>query len=195
MLRLRSCLPALNRLQLRVVVLRAGLGEARPQRRARVARILDISHRRVERVERRALRGLRRADRGGRCGSAQPGAAVALTFVRTLFGGGSSGDGATVLADQGAPPAGSGDPAPAPDGSGADDAVARHKGGVKGQSESSNDSPPPSLTAPAPPGGEEIPLWVPLLLLAALVVLVTREVLTGLSNRRAVRRYRGTYGD
>jgi Sigma-70, region 4 len=63
----RGCLGALPALTRRVLVLRSGLGPARPHSRRSVAAILDLPVRRVRRTERRGLRRLRRMDRQGRC--------------------------------------------------------------------------------------------------------------------------------
>jgi hypothetical protein len=54
--RLQDCLGGLSRLQRRVLVLRAGIGAGPARSRARVARRLDVSVRRVARTERRGLR-------------------------------------------------------------------------------------------------------------------------------------------
>ena len=69
--RLRACLDGLPTLERRVLVLRAGLGPRQPRARARVARALDLSARRVRRLERRGLRRLRGLARGG-CGGGAP---------------------------------------------------------------------------------------------------------------------------
>jgi hypothetical protein len=68
--RLRACLDGLPSLERRVLVLRSGLGPRRPARsRARVARAMDLSARRVGRLERRGLRRLRGLARGGCSGA------------------------------------------------------------------------------------------------------------------------------
>jgi hypothetical protein len=67
--RLRGCLDGLPAAERRVLVLRTGLGARRARSRARVARALDVTPRRVARLERRGLRRLRGLARGG-CGSA-----------------------------------------------------------------------------------------------------------------------------
>jgi hypothetical protein len=65
---LGGCLRTIGRLQRRVLVLRAGVGAARPHSRRAVAGRLDTTVGRVARVERRGLRALRRSARAGRCG-------------------------------------------------------------------------------------------------------------------------------
>ena len=65
--RRRACLDGLPTLERRVLVLRSGLGPRRPRSRTRVARVLDVSAKRVGRLERRGLRRLRGLARGG-CG-------------------------------------------------------------------------------------------------------------------------------
>ena len=70
MRRFRGCLDGLAPLERRVLALRAGLGEVRIHTRNRVARLLDLSTRRVGRVERSGLRKLRALGRSGACGAA-----------------------------------------------------------------------------------------------------------------------------
>jgi hypothetical protein len=77
---LQRCLGGLSGLEHRVLVLRAGIGAGPPRTRARVARRLHISARRVTRLERRGVRRLRGLAGAGRCGSdASPGAAQDAT--------------------------------------------------------------------------------------------------------------------
>jgi hypothetical protein len=70
--------PALER---RVLILRSGFGSPRPSSRARVARALELSTRRVTRLERRGLRRLRALARRGCGGSATKGGEVSAIRV------------------------------------------------------------------------------------------------------------------
>jgi hypothetical protein len=84
----RACLGGLPSLERRVLVMRAGLGARDARTRARAARALDMSIRRIARVERRGLRRLRGLARGG-CGAdtAAPAAFERVTFAAaTLLG-------------------------------------------------------------------------------------------------------------
>jgi Sigma-70, region 4 len=96
--RLRGCLGALDRNQRRVLVLRAGLGEPRPRPRASVARILDVSSKRVARLERRGLRELKRLARQD-CGAVDAGAGPATVDDDSQLA--SASVGTTVAGDDG----------------------------------------------------------------------------------------------
>jgi hypothetical protein len=77
---LGGCLDGLAPRTRRVLVLRVGLGAARPHGRAAVANLLDLSVRRVTRIERRGIRTLRRLGRSTSCASA-PSTGTAPTFA------------------------------------------------------------------------------------------------------------------
>jgi hypothetical protein len=77
--RLRPCLGGLPTTERRVLVLRAGLGTDRTRSRAEVARMAQISRRRVARVEAAGLRRLARLARASGCGGSGSEAALALT--------------------------------------------------------------------------------------------------------------------
>jgi hypothetical protein len=66
--RLAPCLDAVSSLERRVLVLRAGLGRARPHSRSATARKLGISVRRAVRAEHRGLSGISRANGATGCG-------------------------------------------------------------------------------------------------------------------------------
>jgi hypothetical protein len=97
--RLSFCLDNLTTVQRRVLVLRTGLGSARPHSRRGVARLLDLRVRRVARIERRGVRDARRLSRAGACG----GGGGATTTPTALAGGGgseSSGGGLVPVPDK-----------------------------------------------------------------------------------------------
>jgi hypothetical protein len=83
--RLQDCLGGLSRLERRVLVLRAGIGAGPARSRARVARRLDVSVRRVARTERRGLRTLHGLARAGRCGAAEAAGGQAAAGVPTGY--------------------------------------------------------------------------------------------------------------
>jgi DNA-binding CsgD family transcriptional regulator len=68
--RLRGCFGVLSARERRVLTLRAGLGDERPQSRRRVADELGVGRGEVRSTERRALRRLGAARRSGGCGGA-----------------------------------------------------------------------------------------------------------------------------
>jgi hypothetical protein len=178
--RLSACLDGLPALERRVLVLRAGLGPRRPRSRARVARALDLTTRRVARVERRGLRRLRGLARSG-CGGRAPASSVPAAGDTASAPGFSR---ALLVAEAIAPAAA----APAP----------RDQIQVKGEQQSSGSSAPaPVLAPPAevkPPvavmaperraGGGTADLTLPLLLVLAAIVAV------GLASRGARRSIR-----
>jgi hypothetical protein len=171
--RLRACLGGLGRLERRVLVLRTGVAGGRARSRQRVARLLDLSTRRVRRLERRGLRHLRALCAGRRvtpAAGAVDGAAP--PFGAAVFGG---LGGTTLLASAGGGKRRSG-------------AVAapRDRAAVKGQRQSSS-PPPPKLAPPrvppggfreSPGGGSGFSLTLQLLVLlgAVLLILVMRGV-------------------
>jgi hypothetical protein len=92
--RLSACLNNLNNVQRRVLVLRTGLGSARPHSRLGVARLLDLRVRRVARIERRGVREARHLSRAGACGGvAAPGTATALAAGGSADSGGDAAGG------------------------------------------------------------------------------------------------------
>ena len=80
--RLRGCLDGLGAAERRVLVLRSGLGPRPARSRARVARALGVSARRVARLERRGLRRLRGLARDG-CGGATAPAPATTGYAPT----------------------------------------------------------------------------------------------------------------
>src|SRR6185295_19371242 len=81
------CLNDLNSVQRRVLVLRTGLGAARPHSRRAGAQLLDLRVRRVARIERRGVREARHLSRAGACGG------VATPNTPTALAAGTSSDG------------------------------------------------------------------------------------------------------
>ncbi len=82
-----------------MLVLRTGLGSARPHSRRGVARLLDLRVRRVARIERRGLHDARALDRAGACGGGGGGgggAASTPTALATGAGTNDSGGGGPV---------------------------------------------------------------------------------------------------
>jgi hypothetical protein len=140
--RLSGCLDTIGGMQRRVLVLRTGIGAARPHSRRAVAERLHATVRHVARAERNGLRALRRSARAGRCGTAVSGVAPA--------------------APDGAPP-------PSATGAGAADPDSRaaDRPAVSGVQEEFRSSDPPDAPAtllPSPADADEPPM---LLLLAA----------------------------
>jgi hypothetical protein len=162
-LRLGGCLDALPARVRRVLVLRAGVGPARPHSRAGVARALGLSVRRVARLERRGLRTLRRLDRTTGCAapaSPTPGGGGAMTSLA----------GTTLASLDLAAPSPSSSHAPArsaPPRSSAGD-----RGGVLGAAAAQD---PPAVVAPAVGSGGSDPTAV--LLALALVLFVGAGIL------------------
>jgi hypothetical protein len=85
--RLEPCLDVVSSFQRRVLVLRSGLGKARPHTRRGTAHRLGVSLPRVTRAERRGVRAISRADRATGCGYA-------------VSGGGSGGGGFELIAER-----------------------------------------------------------------------------------------------
>lgn len=100
-LRLTGCIGALPQRERRVLTLRAGLGDDRPQTRRRVARTLHLSGERVRRLERSGVRRLRRLVLAGRCSAAENegaiGGATAADRAAALGGLAASGFGVGAL--------------------------------------------------------------------------------------------------
>ena len=119
-----GCLDALPMREVRVLVLRAGIGPGPALTRERTGDRLDIATRRVVRIERRGLRHLRAAASDGCGGMAGAGSSEVVATVLAAYGG-SDGSG-TAVADSGAAtgssPGGSDEP----------------RSGVKGEFESGN---------------------------------------------------------
>jgi hypothetical protein len=172
--RLRGCLPALPRLQRRVLVLRTGIGKGGPRSRERVAGILDRSEIRVARIERRAVRRLRAADRSGRCADIERASALtapdgdasaaAAALEGSLVDAAAGGAGGVANAVGGA----GGDE---PSGGKGDDGKGRS--GVKGESRE-GDTPPGVATPLNPP--PDITLAIIGLLLLAGAALAVRGI-------------------
>ena len=80
-----------------MLVLRTGLGSARPHSRRGVAQLLDLRVRRVARIERRGVRDARHLSRTGACGGvAAPSTPTALAAGGSSDGGASGGGGGLV---------------------------------------------------------------------------------------------------
>jgi Sigma-70, region 4 len=160
--RLSGCLDDLSAAQRRVLVLRAGVGEASPRTRQGVARALDIRVQRVRRIERRGLRRARELDRADACGAAVAGGAAPVISTGSLAG--TSGGGGTAPGDESL---GGGTPGNDRGGSPPAD---RDSGDVRGESATQ----PPDLGGPREQA-EGTSLWVALglMLLAALAGFAT----------------------
>jgi hypothetical protein len=149
--RLDGCLSALGPRVRRVLVLRAGIGGARPHSRAGVARILRIRVPRVARLERRGVRRLQGLDRVTGCGDGRASHDPTAAAVPAV------GTGSALAASPGAP--GGGEPSKS--------GRSRRRGGVLG---SSSDRPPATIL-PGPetrPGG---PSQTLLIIIAGIAVM------------------------
>jgi hypothetical protein len=98
--RLQDCLGGLDRVERRVLVLRAGIGAGPARSRGRVARRLDVSIGRVARIERRGLRTLRGLARAGRCGASEAAGGPAAAGVGAGFPPGRQGQVTTAPRDR-----------------------------------------------------------------------------------------------
>ena len=160
MQRLSGCLDELSDTQRRVLVLRAGVGEASPRTRRGVARMLDLRVQRVSRIERRGLRRARELDRAGACGAtvASGGGVIATGSLAGTTGGGGTAPDESL----GGGTPNDGGSAPADEGS----------GDVRGESQSQ--LPPPTFDGPPDQaGGTSLWVAVGLMLLAALAGFAT----------------------
>jgi hypothetical protein len=167
--RLSACLNDLNTVQRRVLVLRTGLGSARPHSRRGVARLLDLRVRRVARIERHGVREARHLSRAGACGGvAAPSTSTALAAGGSPGGGDGSGSGGS----------GGGGLVPEPDkGQVAGESTAHDSttgsGGVRAESETKL---PPPLTGGGTgrdAGGVSLAIGITLILLALLAGFAT----------------------
>jgi hypothetical protein len=158
---LSECLHTLGRLQRRVLMLRAGVGEVRPHSRRAVAGRLDTTIRNVVRAERRGLRALRRSARAGRC--AEP-----MTLVASASPAGGTAPTATTgpVADRG------------PDGQ-----AGSPVSGVRDEFRSSSppDEPATILVTPSATGEPPLALLLGAAFLAGFAIVWARE-------RRRIRR-------
>jgi hypothetical protein len=174
--RLRGCLPALPRLQRRVLVLRTGIGKGGPRSRERVARILDRSEPRVGRIERRAVRRLEAAERSGRCAEIERASAltapdgdaseVAATLEGSLVDAAAGGAGGVANA-LGGGAAGGDEPSGGKGGDG------KGRSGVKGESREGDTAPGVATPLNPPP---DITLAIIGLMLLAGAVLAVRGI-------------------
>jgi hypothetical protein len=172
--RLSGCLDRLTAVQERVLVLRAGVGAARPHSRRGVARKLDLRLSRVRRIERRGLRSARALARDGGCGGSGGGGGSGTSTVAGGAGG-SSG----LIAPPTAPEAAAGDGDPS---SGASE---RDSGSVRGESE--EQLPPPLENPPGrseEPGGLSLAIGIALILLALLAGFATPHLRARLRSDR-----------
>jgi hypothetical protein len=164
--RLRPCLPELPRLLTRVLVLRAGVGEADRLSRAQVARRLDRPLQVVRRYERRGVKRLRAAARAGECapaagvvepdGSGVPGGVSTADLdlgEGTTVPTGTDGESGTDAAPGGGTAGG---------GANGDDG---DRGGVKGESRGGGAI---AGVVPRPPAPSDLSLPLMLLLIAGL---------------------------
>jgi hypothetical protein len=163
--RLSGCLDRLSTVQERVLVLRAGVGAARPHSRRGVARALDLRVQRVRRIERRAIREARALARDGGCGGGG---------VRTATaGGGGVGGGGGGISGLIAPlsaPATAGGGASADGGNGG----AQDQGAVESEAEV-NLAPPvdPRGGDRVEPSGLSLAIGIALIVLALLAGFAT----------------------
>jgi hypothetical protein len=174
--RLAGCLGDLPRREIRVLVLRAGIGPGPALSRERVGDRLDLATQRVARLERRGVRHLRAAASDG-CGGAGAGAGTAVveTVLAAAAAGGSlpAAPGAERTADPGA-------------GGGSGGGEDQPRSGVKGEFDSSGSggSRTPAVSVPpvGPDGGggaEGLSIAALLLGLALLGYAVRRELRSG----------------
>jgi hypothetical protein len=179
---LEGCLPKLSPLARRVLVRRAGLGRHDVASRPEVAREFGLSVRRVGRVERRAARALRRADRSSGCrdGTASSAGAGGVAGM-----GGGPGGGSSAVAGL---TAGSGNGFAGPrqgDGqSGGSGGATGGSGGVAGAT--AENRPAPHVALPPVGGDGKIFIFVTV---AAIILLLAREIQRGTLLRRRVRPY------
>jgi len=171
--RLSGCLGHLTSVQRRVLVLRTGLGDARPHSRRGVARLLHLRVHRVVRIERRGLHEARTLARDGACGPATGVSGSGSAGVSALASsGGNGGSGGTGGADDElvqAPSAGGS--AGGAGGSTSSDG-STGTGEVRGESETQ--LPPPLGTgAGREPGGVSLAIGIALILLALLAGFAT----------------------
>jgi hypothetical protein len=163
--RFRGCLDELEPLQAHVLVLRYGIGRARPQSRARAARRLGISYRRFDRVRRRGLRRLVRLARTTGC--EHTGVGDALLVFASLESG--MGDREVLPATVSGSSAQDG-------GHDVSGVLGEHASG--GNAEDPKDGPLAGLSPPPLPGdGKAIPIVLALLALtgAAVMWLIARR--------------------
>jgi hypothetical protein len=173
--RLSGCLDRLSTVQERVLVLRAGVGAARPHSRRGVAHRLDLRVSRVRQIERRGLRTVRALARDGGCG----GGGAASAGSGAAGGGGGSGTSGSGLI---APPSG-----PETAGGHADAGGGSSSGTGDVRSESEAQLPPP-LDPPGSrgeaPGGLSLAIGIALILLALLAGFATPHLRARLRSGR-----------
>jgi hypothetical protein len=166
--RLSGCLDRLATVQQRVLVLRTGLGSARPHSRRGVARLLHVRVRRVMRIEHRGLRKARALSRAGACGGTSSGSGSAGVTGLASSGGGGGDDGGS-----GAVP----EPTTGGDGGSADtgtssDGSSGGSGDVRGESETQL-PPPLGGRGSAEATGVSLAIGIFLILLALLAGFAT----------------------
>ena len=166
--RLRQCLPGLRRLQARVLVLRAGIGDYEPRTRAAVARRIDRPLRAVRRAEQRGLKRLRAARQAGTC--------TRSGVVAPDGAGANAGSGSESLATAGTGAAAVGLADTSADSPGAVGAGSGERGGVEGESNRSPSTRAPQpLAGPLPDPAANPSVTIPLLIgLAGIGWLVAR---------------------
>jgi hypothetical protein len=162
--------------QRRVLVLRSGLGSARPHSRRGVARLLNLRVRRVVRIEHRGLHKARALSRAGACGGggSSAGAGPSGIAASGSSGGGNTsalvpapskgGDGSEGASDGSSGASGS-------NGSSSGSGSSTGTGEVRGESETQ--LPPPLGGDRAAPGGISLAIGIFLILLALLAGFAT----------------------
>ena len=109
--RLRGCLPDVARREARVLVLRTGLGRAKPTPRDRIADALDVSATAVGRAERSGARRLRARARASTCETDEDAAGPLVQDAVAALAAGKGGGGSASTGDQAANSAMTSDPA------------------------------------------------------------------------------------
>lgn len=162
--RYRGCLDSLRPMQAHLLILRYGIGDARPQSRARVARKLGISHRRFDRVRRRGLRRLVRLARTTGC--EHTGVGEALLVFASLGSG---------MGDREVMPVATSGSSTEPADRDVSGVLGAHASG--GEAEEPKDHPLIGLAPPMPGNDKMIPILIALLALtgAAVMWLVARR--------------------
>jgi hypothetical protein len=172
--KLSGCLDELSTGQRRVLVLRAGVGAARPHSRRATAQVLRVTIRRVRRLERSGLRRARTLSRAGACGGGGSGAATGTAGAATALttsGGGTASPGTAPEDGAGA----KGGKSRGGSGAGAGGAGSSDQGAVRGESDT-RVPPVAGHGGGTTAGGVAIALSILLIALAALAGYATPHV-------------------
>ena len=171
-----------------MLVLRAGIGRARPHSRRAVARRLDLRVRRVRRLERRGLHTARALARQGACtGGSSGGGATSGTALASGGGGALIPPPPVPERVGGGAQANGGGGSSSGDGSGSSsgDSSGSSSGDVLGESQTQ--LPPPIDTGPGhrvDPGGLSLGIGIGLILLALLAGYATPHLRARLRSGR-----------